>query len=214
MKKLLTVSLLLLTVAAARSEITINVGGANLYNANGSSLMQPSMLVQLVASTTDSTFTSPTAGSFTGGSSDDVVLASFNINQGAGATNVALILNFANFANLNAGDPLMLRWFPTITGPDMPSSALPSGPAAGSPFGQFRTDLVEAENGSNFAWIVPSDGFTITLNFLTQSINPTSTHPESDGFANMVVAIPEPSTMVLMGLAVAGFAGYSRRRKS
>lgn len=213
MKKLLVLSLVILSVASAQATITINVGGANLYNANGSQLMQPNMLVQLVASTGDSIFNTPTSGSYTGNSADDVVLFSFNINQGAGMTNVALIIDFANFPNLTAADPLMLRWFPTITGPGTPSSVLPGGPTAGSPFGQFRTDIVEAQNGSNFAWVTPSDGFTITLNFLTQMINPTSTHPESEGFATMLVAVPEPSTYALLAVGLAGVVYLARRKR-
>ncbi|HEX8078547.1 MAG TPA: PEP-CTERM sorting domain-containing protein [Chthoniobacterales bacterium] len=212
MKKLLTLSLLLLALATARATVTINLGAANLYNANGSQLMQPGMLVQLVASTTNSIFDTPRDGSYTGGSSDDVVLASFSINQGAGATNVALIIDFASFPNLTTGDPLMLRWFPTIAGPANPSMTIPAGPTGGSPFGQFRTDIVEAENGSNFAWTMPADSATITLNFLTQMINPASTHPESDGFANLTVsAIPEPSTYAFLALGLVG-AVLARRR--
>lgn len=214
MRKLLILATLLLSLEAAQATVTINVGGANLYNANGSQLMQPGMLVQLVASTTDTTFNSPTPGSYTGGSADDLVLFSFNINQGAGATNVALIIDFANFPNLTTGDPLLLRWYPTIAGPDTPSSTLPGGPAVGSPFGQFRIDIPELNNGSNFGWLTPADGATITLNFLTQMINPTSTHTESEGFANMtVMAIPEPSSYALLAVGIGGLVLGARRAK-
>jgi hypothetical protein len=209
MKKLLSLSLLLLSIAGAQATITINLGAANLYNANGSQLMQPGMLVQLIASTTDTTFNAPTSGSFTGGSSDDVVLASFTVNQGAGIVGQALVIDFANFANLNLADPFMIRWFPTLSGPTPPGGS----PAAGTPFGQFRTDLVEANNFSNYNWTIPADGSTIDLNFLTQGQNPASTHPESEGFANLTV-IPEPSTFALLALSAVGLAGYARRRKS
>jgi hypothetical protein len=214
MKKLLILSVLLAGLSSVRADVTINLGAANLYNSNGSQLMQPGMLVQLIASTGNSTFDPPTPGSYTGGSPDDVVLSSFSINQGAGATNVAIVLTLANFPNLGAGDALLLRWYPTIAGPANPTPVLPPGPTAGSPFGQFRTDLIEVENGSNFAWVVPPDGFTITLNFLTQAINPVSTHPESDGFATMVVAIPEPTSVSLMGVALVALVGFARRRKA
>jgi hypothetical protein len=58
---------------------------------------------------------------------------------------------------------------------------------------------------------MPADSATITLNFLTQMINPSSTHPESDGFANMLVAVPEPSTYLLF-LAGLTCAFFMRRR--
>lgn len=208
MKRLLVLTLLFLSICGARATVTINLGAGNLYNANGSALMQPGMLVQLIASTTDTTFNNPTAGSYTGGSADDVVLFSFTVNQGAGLVGQALIIDFANFANLTVGDSLLIRWYPTIAGPSPASSTLPPGPAAGSAYGQFRTDIVEVNNGSNFAWLMPADGSTIDLNFLTQMINPTSTHTEAEGFATMLVAVPEPSTyaLLIVGLGAAVFA--------
>lgn len=74
-----------------------------------------------------------------------------------------------------------------------------SGPAAGTPFGQFRTDIVE--NSSDSGWFVPSDSSTIALNFLTTGRG--GTRSEVEGAANLVV-IPEPSTYALLILGLAG----------
>jgi hypothetical protein len=86
---------------------------------------------------------------------------------------------------------------------------VPSAPTAGTLYGQFRIDIVA--NFSDIAWFVPNDGALVALNFLTAANGGIS--PETDGLAIMVVAIPEPSTVALLGLSVVGLAAYARRRK-
>lgn len=202
MKRFLILLLVLGSALSAKATITINIGGGMLYNADGSTPIAAGMLVQLVASTTDNIFSAPTPGSFTGNSSDDIVLASIVSDPGTFAS--ALVLTYSG--NFNAGDLLMLRWFPTISG-----TMIPPGPPAGSAYGQFRTDLVE--NNSTIAWVAPTDGSTNNLFFLTMALG--GAEPESAGVANMTVtAIPEPTTFALVGLSVVGLAAYSRRRRS
>lgn len=203
MRKFLTVGFLLLSCMAARADFTINLGASMLYMADGTTPAPVGTLVQLLASTTDNLFSPVIAGSFTGGSGDDVVLASFAINSGPGTVAQPITINFAAFANLTVGDFLLLRWYPTLL-------AGTASPPAGAPYGQFRIDIIE--NFSTIAWVVPADGSINTLNFLTMSAG--GTEPESAGRAAFVVsAIPEPGTVALLGFSAVGLAAYARRRK-
>lgn len=199
MKRLLLSSLLLLTAAAAHADVTLNLGGGNLYTAGGASLAPVGSLVQLIVSTGDNVFSAPTPNSFVGTSSDDFVLASFTINQGDGSFTQPITFSLA-VNNISTNDPLMLRWYPTLT------SA--SGPGGGTTYGEFRTDAVESF--SNIAWSVPNDG-TYSLNFLTQAFG--GPNAESAGYANFTV-VPEPSSTALLAFGgIAGAVAMFRRRK-
>ncbi len=208
MKKLFVLGLSLLASATfVHATITIDLAGGNLYTAIPGTVAPTGCLIQLIVSTTDNVFTAPNSGSFTGGSADDFVLASFSLNAPFGPGSFENVFNFAlsAFPNLTPGDSLLLRWFPTLSG-----TTPPSAPPAGAIYGQFRIDIVEPP--SDIGWFVPSDGAAVTLAFLTMAQG--GTHPETDGLANMTVAlIPEPSTLALLGVAMAGLVAYSRRRK-
>lgn len=198
MKKLLILALVFVSAAYTRADVTINLGGGNLYFADGTTLAPVGSLVQLIVSRGDSVFTAPSDGSFIGGSSDDFVIRSFTINQGPGAFAEQIIFSLTD--PLGPGDQLLLRWFPALTLAD-------SAPTAGTQYGQFRTDLVE--NFSTTGWIVPSDSATIALNFLTGGQG--GSRSEAEGAANLVVMIPEPSTYALF-LGGLGLVGFVRRR--
>jgi len=203
MKKLFVLGILVLSsLATVSASITINLGGGNIYSTSTATLAPPGSLIQIVASTADNIFTDPTSTSFTGGSADDVVIASFVINAGLGSPGTfaqAIIFNLS--ATLTTGDLLLLRWFPTLTIADATGA-----PPAGTPYGQFRTDAVE--NFSDIAWVVPADNSIVSLNFLTLAQG--GTRPESDGVAKFTV-IPEPSTYALLAVGLAVVA-FSRRR--
>lgn len=199
MKRLLLSSLLLLTAAAAHADVTLNLGGGNLYTAGGTSLAPVGSLVQLVVSTGDNLFSAPTPNSFVGTSTDDFVLASFTIDDAAGAFTQPITFTLG-VNSVTAGDLLMLRWYPTLT------SA--SGPGEGTSYGEFRTDAVQSF--SNIAWAVPNDG-TYDLNFLTEAFG--GPNAESAGYANFTV-VPEPSSVALLAFGgIAGAVAVFRRRK-
>ena len=204
MKRLFLFGLALLASATmAHATITINLGGGNLYGTSTATLFPTGGLLQLIVSSTDNVFTAPVAGSYTGNSADDVVLASFVLNNGLGSPGTfaqAIIITLTG--NINPGDQILLRWFPTLT-------LANTTPPAGAPFGQFRTDIIE--NFSDITWNLPNDGSLVALNFLTMAQG--GTRAEIEGVANMIVAVPEPSTVALVGLSVIGLAAYSRRRK-
>jgi hypothetical protein len=203
MKLLLALTALMLSSISAFATITINLGAAELFQSDGTTPIPSGSLLQLVASTTDSVFTTPSPSSFTGGSADDVVVSSFGSNNNAGPGSFAGPIVFTLSGNLTAGDPLMLRWWPTLTTGS-------SSPGFSTPFGQFRTDAVE--NSSDTGWFVPADGSTISLNFL--DIAGGGTEPNSAGAASFMTAaaIPEPSTLACLMLGGGALFLAVRRR--
>jgi len=207
MKKTIVVlcSIVLTAISQSNGAILLNMDVGNLYVADTSTAFPSGGLIQLVASTLDNTFSTPTAGSFTG-NSDDVVLMSFAANNILGPGSFEGPITFALSGNLNTGDLLILRWYPTLTMADAAS-----GPPAGARFGQFRTDIVQ--DFSSIAWVVPNDNFVEALNFLTMAQG--GANPESAGVANLfVVAIPEPATYAFLMVGLAGAAFIRRRTKA
>ena len=206
MKTIRNLSLVAITVLAilpAKADVTINLGVSKLYKADGTTLVPDGALIQLVASTTDTTFTAPTAASFTGNSSDDVVLASFSLDSstyGPGSFIKALPVTLSG--NLTTGDQLILRWFPTLT-------TLSSSPGAGTIFGQYRTDATL--DGSEGAWVLPADGTPYSLVF--QTISAGGSVANSAGAASLVTAVPEPSSYGLLGAAALAGVVVRRRRR-
>lgn len=199
MKRLIVSAILLVSAAFAQADVTLNLGGGNLYTAGGASLAPSGSLVQLLVSTGDGVFSNPTPNSFVGGSTDDFVLASFSVNpDGQFAQPITFTLGVNN---VTTNDLLLLRWYPALT-------TAATMPGAGTQYGEFRTNNVESF--SDISWVVPNDG-TFTLNFLTDALG--GPNPESAGFANLVV-VPEPSTVALLAFGgVAGAVALLRRRK-
>jgi len=190
------------TCLTANATIVINLTSAQLYGANGTTPMADGMLIQLLASTTDAAFAAPTATSFVGGSVDDVVQASYAMSSATasgfpGGHIQAITLTFAG--NFNAGDALLLRWWPTL-------AANASIPGVNTPYGEFRSDQVE--NGSQVSWFAPSDGANVQLKFLDAAAG--GTRPDSAGRASLVTAVPEPTGM---GLILVGGLGFAARRR-
>jgi PEP-CTERM motif len=190
LKSLLAIAALLVTSLAASASITINLGGAELFQSNGTTPIPTGSLIQLVVSTTNTAFDLPTPTSFTGGSADDQILASFGSNDSSGPGSFLQPVVFNLDSAITTGDQLLLRWWPTLT-------TASSSPGNSTPFGQFRTDNVE--NFSTINWTVPADGTTNDLNFLDQAAG--GTEPNSAGTASfMTAAIPEPSVLALLGV--------------
>jgi hypothetical protein len=201
MKKLLLLASMF-AASAAYADITINLSAGELFESDGTTAFPMNGLLQLVVSTQDSLFTTPTPSSFTGGSADDMVLASFGANDFAGPGSAQAAITFALNSAITTGDPLLLRWWPTLTTASL-------SPGAGTSFGQFRTDAIE--NSSDISWNVPADGATDALNFVTMSY--AGTEPDSAGIASMMTAaVPEPSTFALGALGVLGLVFLRRRR--
>ena len=200
-KRIVGFAALIISASACFATVTINLGGGELFQSDGTTPIPAGALLQLVASTADNVFTLPTPTSFTGGSADDIVVASFAAPDNSGFFAQPVVLTLSG--NLDAGDPLLLRWWPSLT-------VSSSTPGTGATFGQFRTDATE--NFSTSGWVVPSDGSTITLNFLDMAGG--GTEPNSAGTASFTTtAVPETSTVVCGSLCAALLLVHAIRRK-
>src|SRR5579884_1408634 len=95
-----------------QANVIIDLFAGKLLMADGTTAMPNGTLIQLIASTTDSTFTAPNTSSFTGGSADDIVVSSYVMNSstGGGAGLDLQAITFSYSGNFNQGDPLLLRW--------------------------------------------------------------------------------------------------------
>jgi hypothetical protein len=190
----LILAVVALTCWTARASIGISVDADLLQNADGTPMPMTGMVL-LVASTTDSTFNAPTAGSFVSG--DDIIVARFNL---MGATNGVLI-DFAPGLILsgswNAGDPLAIYWYPTL-------ATNATAPGGGTPYGFYTTNA--PADGSD-PWVTPANGTTaIDLRFITDNSDTVNGHatgsnPAAAGLASLVVSGPPTPPSLAVSLA-------------
>jgi hypothetical protein len=211
MKKFALLFAIALASLSVRSQasVTINLEVAQLLT-SGSAAIPNGCLIELIGDTS-TTFGAPTASSFTGTDPNEVVLDSFAMNSAsvgiAGDFEQQIVLTLTGSGvPPDAGSDLLLRWFPTLT-------TSSSTPGAGTSYGQFTTTAVE--NGSNIAWVIPANGSTDALKFLT--VSQGGSEANSTGVANLVVggAVPEPSSLAAIGsIIVCGGAVALRRRRA
>jgi len=198
----------------ANNTVTINLL-ADYLQTSGSAPVSDGMLVQLVGDTT-STFGAPTASSFTGTDSNEIVLWSGVVEAGqigqAGSFSdqVSLTLGALGAAE-NTGDYLMLRWYPTL-------SLSASAPGAGTKYGQFDNNGLttpDAASGSDIAWQMPATASSpYALNYY--NVTEGGDEANSAGVANLTVgAVPEPTTFsfVAGALALSALVCGRRRRR-
>lgn len=206
MKKILSAAVaLLFSAGLASASITLTLDIGVLRTSSGIPV-NSSALFQLLVSSTDSFFTAPTPTSFVGGSLDDVILYSGTMNEIVGpGTSEDLITTITLTGDITANDPLLLRWWPTLTG----SSSMPG---YSTPYGQFRSD--SSRSAYDIAWFLPNDGSTSVLQFLTQSVD--GNQPDTAGnasYTTAAAAIPEPSSFAFCAVGLLGLA-LKRRRGS
>ena len=190
----------------SNATITINFFAGDLMNKTGAPVPLGGLL-ELVADTANNGFTAPTANAFV--SNDYIVVASFslngNLNGGGNPGQTANVLTFSptNLSGLDAGDPLLFRWFPSLT-------TSSSAPGAGTMYGQFRT--VTSQDGSTLPtpWSEPADGQSYTLSFITQSAG--GSNPNAVGYA-VTPIIPEPSTPLMLGGSMSVLLILKRRTR-
>lgn len=195
MKKILISALLLGATVVAQANVTIDFTVGILNDASGSTPVADGSLIQLIGSV-DNAFAAPTPGAFIGG--NDVLLFSANFNSSTSGTPGAMLFSLTN-VSLAAGTNLLLRWFPTLTN------------AAGSP--GFSTAYGQYGSLTDVAWVSPSDGQTVSIDFLTIAAGGSTAN--SAGHAGLTTAaIPEPSTYAaIFGALVLGLAAYRRRAR-
>ena len=173
----LTIASIFLAVQFAHA-VTINVSGAFLTKADGTTQIPAGGTVMLIASRTNTTFgaltnlTGASASSFVN-EADDFVVARWASSQGF--TQFPVTFNLGD-NGVGAGRPLILVWYVGLV-----ESSHPTSPGNGRRFGTYRTDAVL--NGSTTGWVVPGDNSaTIDLNMLTMSAG--GSLPESEGKAD------------------------------
>ena len=145
----------------ASAAISLSLDAERLETGSGSA-MPASGLLLLVVSTEDESFALPTADAFVPASSDDRVLATWDLSDGGGVAGVfsGLASNLAYEPGFDPGDPLMLYWFPEAT-------KASGSPGAGARYGLFRDDT-GVLTGS--VWEMPSDGTLLhALKFFTEN---------------------------------------------
>ena len=211
MKKRLALCFCLITMPTLlKATVAVEIDAGILRNATGTSPVPVGGLLELIASPSGSAanFSAPTATSFVSG--DNIVVATFAMNYAVqtGETDsfVTLVLQNttgpASATTFDAGDPLLLRWYPTLT-------TASTSPGIGTTYGQFRSDTGEL-GGS--AWVTPADGSSISLVFNTMAAG--GTHAEATGYAsNVVVSVPEPTTTGIIGGAAIGLLGLVKLRR-
>jgi hypothetical protein len=200
-KMLIALAVMAISPALAQADVTLNMSLGQFLGFDGSTPLSPNSTLAIFADTGSNGF-----GDFTLASDswavdpDDVLLALFPTNDflGAGTSFDPVVFGFDG---LTAGDELLLAWY------DLDFSASLTGPGNGTYFGTFRTD--DAIDGSDIGWVVPNDGATVNLNFVTDALG--GSNSAQAGIAQFQTqVIPEPISVVLG--VIGGGAMIARRR--
>ena len=154
------------------SAVTFNVAGDWLADENGVQGIPNGSLIMLIASTKDAEFSAPSSAGFVKPGSDDVILGTVMATDGNGSLNrgsyaATIQANFNDkskgLEHFDAGDPVLIRWFPTLT-----QNALEQMPTGAVPYGEFRSDDVLL--GSTTGWVTPgSNSAKINLSIVAAS---------------------------------------------
>lgn len=170
-----TLLLLFLSVlgpmAAARA-VTFNLAGDWLADEEGIQGIPNGSLILLIASTLDTKFSPPLDRGIIDPRSDERLLGAFaasddgnRSNRGCFAKTIQVNLGDKSqgLEHFGGGDPVMVRWFPTLSLEDL--DALPN---ESIPYGEFRAD--EVLLGSNATWVAPaSNSATINLSIVSKA---------------------------------------------
>ncbi len=204
MKKIvLLTTVVALGATLAQAGIALNIYQGYLYKNDGSTpLSENSTMMLLCDANNNGSFGDLTQvpSAWTADAGDVVVDRwAFNYNADIGFGDKVVTFNLTG--GIDANKKLMLVWYDKEYNPG------DAGPGQGVHFGTFRTD--DIQTGSMTSWIIPADGATVNLSFLTA--NAGGDNAEALGVAQHQV-VPEPATALLV--AVGGVAAYFLRRKS
>jgi hypothetical protein len=202
-------------VTSAHSAVNLQVGFDFLTLSDGSTPVPNGTLVQLIASTGNTTRDAPTSSSFVGG--DDVLLGFAEANDfgvpnavatGSGLVSTGLfnldgLAPPATYVGVTSGDTLFLRWWPTLT-----SAAAAPGTAS---FLEATLNQVVPSDGAQTNGL-PGFSVLVDLPNSTGAV-PSATADPLNVFspaADFAGVIPEPSSILLLGL---GFSAFLVRRR-
>ena len=195
-----------LAVSQLSAAISINVSAEKLKDPGGYDMAVSGILV-LVGSTTDANFSGPTDSSFV--QDDDAVVAIWDIASGGGNTPGAFLGGTGSVSlggDWDAGDPLAIYWFPTLTAAVDINNTVP---LAAIPYGMFRVESGNPDGTDD--WVTPADG-TIghSLKFITTDatvLEPGGgTSDAADGEAGLFTPGAGPADPTGIAAAVDGLA--------
>ncbi|WOO40722.1 hypothetical protein [Rubellicoccus peritrichatus] len=170
-----------ITALSASASVTLSFTADQLKTANGAA-MPVSGLVMVVVSTSDATVSNPTADAFVSGDDQVIFLSDLSTNQVAGVFAQTISITDLSGA-ISTGDPIALFWFPTLSqGADSPGT--------GATYGRYDVAVGQETDGSA-PWVVPSDGASVSLSFLTTdalTVPSGGSNPASAGLAPFTVA--------------------------
>ncbi len=190
--------LLVLGLAAAPqapASVTLQVGMANIYEADGLTLAN-GIATYIVDRDGDGIGDLTMATTFLP-DPDDLIIGKELIIDGEVGTTLA---PFELTGTLNAGDKIWMVWYPGLT-------LAATAPGENQPYGVFRTD--DTPMYSDIPFVVPLDG---TWNLFAYTINALGELNENTFVANLMT-VPEPSSAMLVVLGLLGFRGIARRRR-
>jgi len=220
MKKIILLLVLFFARTVSHAyDVSLGIDIGVLANKTGTTLSDGS-LVLLIAShsaITSGTFSPISEGLYVGQNSDNVVVDAFAFNHIAGTGELQWTSNFnfgtINGVNFQAGDALAVVWFPTIT---LTQYNTGTKPTAGTYYGLFTSPVDTSSQGIN--WFAPAAGTTLApgygLNMWTSNSDFGGTNTPNAGYAALqVIAVPEPSSLALMGGGLFAMGAWARRRK-
>ena len=199
--------------------ITFSIGMAYVLDQAAQKLLT-NRLFQLVKLGANGVFDPITPGSWVGG--DDTLLtqsfantdgwtsaAAFDITNGTGSDGVfSRQFTFTLGADLNVGDKIGIRWFPTINASDFAITQT----TAGLPFGEFTLQATPRYGGTD--WVIPAAGSLVSFDpLLTRSYDSINGLDSNTAGQASQVVVPEPGAFSLMGLAAVLLLAGSRQPK-
>lgn len=206
MKTLLLLAIAALVAAKSYATVTLEFWAADLQNSSGN--LMPTTGLVIITSSTNSTFSAghslpPYTPLFVGAafSPTEQIIYRSTLESGSGPGVFDRTIDFTLSGGfLATGDKLAIYWFPDLTAATVTLGY--------TQIGFFRTD--DVVDGSSISWQMPNDGTINWLYFVTE--NEGGSQPQTAGRAEFLDPIPEPSTMTLVALSLAGVMTILRRR--
>lgn len=215
MKKFALLAIVCLSPVLAHGAVTLNMANGQFYKNDGATPLSDNSTFTIIGDPSGDGFGDLTQAVDSWTFGDDLLLFRGATNDFLGSPGTSFdAITFgvntgaASPLLMEAGEKIMIVFY------DKAFSAADTGPGNDVFFGSYRSDSTTDREASfsDITWVVPSDGFTVNLNFLTQSQG--GSLAESFGRASLKTiagqtvppSVPEPSSglLVLLASALAG----------